>query len=199
MKYRQRVPGILTVVVLIIIAISASVLIHDSRSIGEATAVYRGVPVYYNGVVYSKSHGKHFARDGYYYGQKWQCVEFVKRFYHDALDHKMPEVFGHAKDFFEPSLRNGALNRQRGLVQYRNDEHEAPKPNDIVVFGFGRYGHAAIITKVDEKSVTIIQQNIYGKPKEKLRLSSHNGRFSLGSGKQAILGWLRKPSRAGHM
>ena len=62
---------------------------------------YRGVPVYDNGLLYFRNHGKNYSKDGYYFGQKWQCVEFVKRFYYQAKNHRMPDVMGHAKSFFD--------------------------------------------------------------------------------------------------
>lgn len=37
---------------------------------------------------------------GYYYGYKWQCVEYIKRFYYEAKGHKMPDSYGNAKDFW---------------------------------------------------------------------------------------------------
>ena len=80
------------------------------------------------------------------YGQKWQCVEFVKRFYYEAKGHKMPNGYGNAKDFFDDTLPQGAYNSQRDLYQYRNGGNMKPAPDDLVVFQRGLYGHVAIIT-----------------------------------------------------
>ncbi len=77
---------------------------------------YKGIPVYDNGLFFFRSYGKNYAPDGYYFGQKWQCVEFVKRFYHDARNHKMPDVMGHAQSFFDETLPDGAVNSRRGLL-----------------------------------------------------------------------------------
>lgn len=165
---------------------------EDQDTIGKEVDSYLGVPVYYNGPIYEKSYGKHYSSDGYYYGQKWQCVEFIKRFYHDALDHKMPEVYGHARDFFNLTLPHGAYNAERDLYQYYNGQEEKPEVNDILVFQDSTYGHVAVITKVEEEYIEVIQQNIYGKPREKFDIVEKNGQYSIGSQKKQPVGWLHK-------
>jgi len=62
---------------------------------------YKSVPVYYNNLDRTDDNRETFSSDGYYYGLRWQCVEYVKRFYYVAKQHRMPNVFGDAKDFFE--------------------------------------------------------------------------------------------------
>jgi surface antigen len=167
-------------------------LYEDESVVGDHLDSHKGVPVFYNGLVYVNSHGKHYNEDGYYYGQKWQCVEFVKRFYYDALGHEMPEVYGHAKDFFDPNLPHKAFNKRRGLVQYRNGEDVKPEVDDLLVFrDYSKYGHVAIVTKVTSDSVEVIQQNIFGKPRETFDMIVKDGHYIIGSNKKPI-GWLRK-------
>jgi hypothetical protein len=36
--------------------------------------------------------------------------EFVKRYDYEHLGHKMPDSYGHAKQFFNAALSDGALN-----------------------------------------------------------------------------------------
>src|SRR5206468_12421959 len=95
-------------------------LCYNSCRVGKLLDSYRGVTVHDNGLIYFRSYGRNYSADGYYYGQRWQCVEFVKRFYDQAKGHKMPEVMGHARSFFDESLSDGALNPRRGLQQFRN-------------------------------------------------------------------------------
>ena len=64
---------------------------------GKIIDNYRSVSVYYNGPDYNKDKVENFSPDGYYYGLKWQCVEYVKRFYYVTKHHRMPNVFGNAK------------------------------------------------------------------------------------------------------
>ena len=45
--------------------------VQDS-AVGTEIARYKGVPAYQNGNKVTKNHGKHYAKNGYYYGQKWQ-------------------------------------------------------------------------------------------------------------------------------
>lgn len=73
--------------------------LDEKNGIGKVIDSYKEVQVYYNGSDYSKNHGKNYSEDGYYYGYKWQCVEFIKRFYYLAKNHRMPDVYGNAKDF----------------------------------------------------------------------------------------------------
>lgn len=166
-------------------------VLKGSLAVGEVTDEIRGVRVYNNGPVYPESHGKHYTPDSsYYFGKKWQCVEFIKRYYFLVLHHKMPDGFGHAKDFFDPAIPQGALNKKRGLLQYHNGGNDRPRPDDILVFG-GRYGHVAIVTRVEEEELEVIQQNIFMRPREYFKIVQKDGKYTVGEGKKP-LGWLRK-------
>jgi len=163
-----------------------------SFATGDSIDAYNGIAVYNNGVDYSKSSGKHYNKDSsFYYGKKWQCVEYIKRYYHDHLLFTMTDGMGHAKDFFDPAVKQGGLNKRRGLLQFKNDDTEKPKVNDILVFG-GKYGHVAIVTNVSGNEVEVIQQNIYMQPREKFKLAVKNGICSIGD-KRKPNGWLRIP------
>lgn len=178
--------------VLVLFVVGASLfLVYDQRSIGKTIASYKGVPVHYNGILFIKSHGKHYSSDGYYYGQKWQCVEYIKRFYDQAKNHQMPNVYGHAKDFFDVNVPHGTLNKTRNLVQYKNGENERPQPDDLIVFNNTKYGHVAIVTQVTDKYIEVIQQNILGKPLERFTLKNANGKWFIGQYIKPV-GWLRK-------
>lgn len=165
---------------------------EGSALIGAKIADYQGVPAYQNGTKIEVSHGKHYANDGYYYGQKWQCVEYVKRFYYDALKHRMPNVWGHAADFFDPETEHGAINSARGLVQYKNGNNVAPKPDDLLVFRHDGFGHVAIITKVTKNTIEVIQQNVHGSPTSVHTLTRGKEGYTVGE-KHQPAGWLRLP------
>jgi surface antigen len=166
-----------------------SVITH-SLKVGDSVDAFNGVIVYNNGMDYPKSYGKHYSKDSFYYGKKWQCVEYIKRYYYDHLHFSMPDGMGNAKDFYDPQVNNGRLNKRRGLVQFRNDSISRPAVNDILVFG-GKYGHVAIVTKVNDNEIEVIQQNIYMTPREKFPLKQVNGIYSVGERKKPN-GWLRK-------
>jgi surface antigen len=164
--------------------------ITNSFTIGDSVDSFNSVIVYNNGIDYPESHGKNYSKDSsYYYGKKWQCVEYIKRYYSDYLHHKMPNGLGNAKDFFNSKLKHGELNKERDLLQFKNDSTDCPKVNDIFVFG-GKYGHVAIVMNVTKVEIEVIQQNIYMTPREKFKLTLKDGIYTVGE-KRKPNGWLR--------
>ena len=183
----------LCVIAVILGAVSlVGMLAYDARRVGTVLDTCRGVPVYDNGLLFFRGHGKHYARDGYYYGQKWQCVEFIKRFYHDAKDHNMPDGMGHARSFFDNTLSDGALNPRRALLQYRNGSAERPQADDLLVFTDTKYGHVGIVTEVGQNSIEIAQQNIHGHTRQRFSLIASNGHYFV-STPRTPAGWMRLP------
>jgi surface antigen len=165
--------------------------ITHSFTVGDSVDSFNGVVVFNNGPDYPESHGKNYSKDSnYYYGKKWQCVEFIKRYYYDNMHHKMPNGLGNAKDFFLAGLKQGEFNKERGLFQYKNDSTVCPQVNDIFVFG-GKYGHVAIVSAITKDEVEVIQQNIYMTPHEKFKLSLRDGIYTVGERRKPE-GWLRK-------
>ncbi len=159
----------------------------NKKCIGIVIDEHQGVEVHYNGWNIAHSYGKHYDADGYYFGHKWQCVEYVKRYYYLHLGHSFPDGWGHAKDFFDTSLAHGAFNKRRGLYQYSNAFKEDPKPDDILVYGNGKYGHVAIVTEVGEDYIEVIQQNVFIATRKRLVLRDSN----VDDGDNPPLGWLR--------
>lgn len=126
--------------------------------LGQVIDQFNGVNVYYNGKV-SNVIGRNVTDDGYNLGQKYQCVEFIKRYYYQRFNHKMPDSYGHAKDFFNSAIADGKFNPQRNLLQFHNGSATKPQVEDILVLGKSWYGHVAIISKVTDNEIEIIQQN----------------------------------------
>jgi hypothetical protein len=169
----------------------AVVLFWSNQRVGRVLDSYKDVPVYDNGLLFFRSYGKNYSQDGYYFGQKWQCVEFIKRFYYQAKGHKMPDVMGHAKSFFADNLADGALNARRGLLQYRNGSTNKPAPDDLMVFTDTKFGHVAIVTQVGQNSLEAIQQNILSGTRQQFSLVTSNGHYYVTSPRQPA-GWLRR-------
>ncbi|KDN12487.1 CHAP domain containing protein [Snodgrassella communis] len=71
----------------------------------------------------------------------------------------MPDSYGHAKDFFDASIADGHINPKRNLLQFHNSSPTQPKVDDIIVFSWSQYGHVAIISKVSNNEIEIVQQN----------------------------------------
>lgn len=159
---------------------------------GEVLDSYLGVEVFYNGEDFTKVSGRNLTDDGYNLGLKYQCVEFVKRFYYEQYQHKMPNSYGHAREFFDQSLPDVAFNYDRGLMQYRNIRYAKPQVNDIIVYdGFGSnpFGHIGIITEVTDKEVEYIYQNVGRKTRQRLKLVEYHGIWTIAD--YDVLGWLR--------
>ncbi|RQP35032.1 CHAP domain-containing protein [Burkholderia ubonensis] len=163
---------------------------HDT---GDVVDEINGVKIYYNGAINSTS-GRNLSTDGYNIGIKYQCVEFVKRYYYEHLGHKMPESRGNAKDYFDNNINDGETNKARNLIQFTNSSNTKPAVDDIVVFRpwiFNRYGHVAIISNVTSSTVEIIQQNPgpFGKSREIHHLTNQDGKWKIDNDR--LLGWLR--------
>jgi surface antigen len=160
--------------------------------VGDIVTTYRTIPVYSNGDNYTLSYGRHFSKNQYYYGQKWQCVEFVKRFYHDAFNHQMPSVWGHAIGYYDPTVLHGKLNKQRGMFQFKNGGSTSPQPDDLLIFDIAPFGHVSVISAVRENEIEVVQQNIAGRPRQTYRLEKKDGLFTIVA-KRKPIGWLRLP------
>ena len=174
--------------------VSKKINFNTAKSVGQAIDSINGVIVFYNGGVDNVTE-RNVSQDGYNIGLKYQCVEFVKRYYYEYLNHKMPDSYGHAKDFFAPDVRDGEKNKARNLIQYKNPSKEKPQANDIIVFSgtlFNKYGHVAIISNVTEDEIEIIQQNPgpYSKSRVTHKLSLKNELWEIDN--KDVLGWLRK-------
>lgn len=166
---------------------------HPRYAVGDVIDQFNDVSVYYNGGVANVS-GRNLTLDGYNLGLEYQCVEFIKRYYYQRFGHKMPNDRGHAKDFFLTSLPSDFLNPQRDLIQFHNKNKSSPQVEDIVVFApwlFNRYGHVAIVSKVESDYIEIIQQNPgpFGSTREKIPLNINNDEYTVDHDR--LLGWLR--------
>lgn len=164
-----------------------------SAKSGQVIDKYKGVNVFYNGRA-RNVFGRNVTKDGYNLGLKYQCVEFAKRFYYEAYNHKMPDSYGHAKDFFDPSIGHGKLNPKRNMVQFSNRQYTKPKVDDLCIIGpspGNQFGHLFIITKVTNTSVEFIQQNPgVGNPSRgTYQLQNEDGTWNLKV--PYLLGWLR--------
>jgi len=162
---------------------------------GQVIDTYKGVNVYYNGSV-KNLFGRNTTKDGYNLGLKYQCVEFGKRFFYQAYNHKMPNAGGNAADFFNSGLGHGEFNAGRGMYQFRNGQNEKPRKDDMGIIGPSRdnkFGHLFIITNVDESGVDFIQQNpgSQNPSRGKYELIYSDGNWTIKA--PNLVGWLRMP------
>ena len=129
---------------------------------GDSLGSFNGVTAYYNSGGINSCGNRHWSSDGAYsYGFKWQCVEFIRRYYYSALNHKMPNRWGNASNYFIEDIPSGSMNIERGLVQYHNGSI-MPQVNDLLVFQnmAGGLGHVSIVTNVTDSKISTIAQNI---------------------------------------
>ena len=166
--------------------------VFNPKKVGDTLDVFNNVYVFYNKNMNNTS-GRNVTKDGYNIGLKWQCVEFVKRYYYDHLNHKMPNSYGHAKDFFNPSLKDNQKNKDRNLVQFTNGSQLKPQVDDLIIFDaniFNAYGHVAIISKVNKNDIEVVQQNVGKESRETFKLVHKNNKWTVNG--NGVLGWLRK-------
>ncbi|WP_343696956.1 CHAP domain-containing protein [Flavobacterium sp.] len=196
MKFKKLAFIILSVLVLSYAGLKVvkKINLNSDYKIGQPIDNFNGVNVYYNGGVDHVS-GRNVTKDNYNLGLKYQCVEFVKRYYYEHYNHKMPDAYGHAKDFFNPEIKDGEWNSKRGLVQFTNPSEKKPEVGDLVIFSgslFNRFGHVAIISKVSENEIEIIQQNPgpFSSSRETIAFKFQNESYKVDN--ERLLGWLRK-------
>ncbi len=164
----------------------------SSPRIGMVLDAYNGIEVYYNGDIENVI-GRNTTPDGYNLGLKYQCVEFVKRYYYYHYKHKMPNTYGHAKQFFNPELPDRKYNSSRGLYQFSNGSMYPPDPGDILVFDGNDenpYGHIGIVTMNKDNVVEMIQQNVGQSTRSSFQLLKRHNKYYLADSN--VLGWLRK-------
>lgn len=158
--------------------------------IGTKIDSINNVMVYYNGG-YGNISGRNTTNDGYNLGLKYQCVEFVKRYYYKVYRHKMPNSYGNAIDFYDSEILDGEINKERNLIQFSNPSRFKPKMGDLIIFNktkMNKYGHVAIISNVNNSGIEIIQQNTR-KSRDKISYKLKNQKYLMTN--KRVLGWLR--------
>jgi surface antigen len=172
--------------------------LNPKYSIGEIIDEYNGVEVYFNGGI-NQVLGRNVTNDNYNLGLKYQCVEFVKRYYYIAFGHKFPNSYGNAIDFFNKQLMDGQYNSERGLFQYKNSSIVKPQIEDILIYEnsiFNRFGHVSLVTNIMNDEIEIIQQNPgpFVTTRERMTIKNENGLWKIKN--KRIIGWLRKETES---
>ncbi|TPN86903.1 CHAP domain-containing protein [Aquimarina algicola] len=169
---------------------------NSDYEVGQKIDSLNGVAVYYNGGVDNVVQRN--TKDGYNLGLEYQCVEFVKRYYFEYYNHKMPDSYGHAKSFYDKNFGDGEINTKRDLTQYSNPSGSKPRESDLIVMSgtiLNTYGHVAIIAKVTDRKIEIIQQNPgpFSPSRETFELiKTKDDTWKINDDR--VLGWLRKQS-----
>lgn len=128
-------------------------------------------------------------------GMKWQCVEFVNRYYLQVYNMNIRIAGENAKDYYRKAS-------DRGLVAYSNGivGTVEPQVGDIIVSeGTSRNdGHVAIVRKVTSDKIYLVQQNYLNTQSDAdgSFLRRHGNALEGFGGNDTsypIRGWLRKP------
>ena len=161
--------------------------------VGQKLDSLNGVYVYYNGGI-DNVEERNTSADGYNIGLKYQCVEFVKRYYYEFYKHKMPDSYGNAKDFFSPSVKDGELNKQRNLLQFTNPSAYKLEVGDLIIMdghSGNPYGHVAIVSMIYQDAIEIIQQNPGPFADSRALYSFEKTNLGYRVKNERVLGWLR--------
>ena len=126
---------------------------------------------------------------------KYPPVEFIKRYYAEALGVVLPDSLQSGMDFYDPAIPDGQVNSQTGLVQYTLPSMAPPRRNDIVVFSEASYdtrGHLAIVAEVNAQEIVLIQQNpgLLAKTRDPLRYYLRRKKWYVQH--PHIIAWLHK-------
>lgn len=128
------------------------------------------------------------------YGEHYQCVEFIRRFYSlrdDAAQRVDTSGWRHlnAVDYYNSP--------PAGFVAMLNGGPVPPAPDDILVFDEGGYGHVAIVRNVTSTSVDLIEENWSKTGVVSVSMTNTGGNFTVSSRQGRIevykaKGWVRR-------
>jgi len=150
-KY-NKIISILVVIFIVIFIIYK--YFEQGYKFGDKIGTFNGVDVYSNQLGKTNSLDSNYY-NGIYTGQKWQCVEFARRY----LIIKEGITFSDVDSAFEiPQAQFKTLDGV--LVKMSNDL----KPGSLIVWSNGYEkgltdGHVAIVSLVTPFGVTVVEQN----------------------------------------
>jgi|ERR1044071_1447028 surface antigen len=162
-----------------------------AASFGTNLGSFNGVTVFSNGssTFYS---GLSNTVNGIYTGIKWQCVEYVRRYYLVVYGANLGALYrGNANTWYDNAGK-------MGLDRFPNGSTTSPQVGDIITSNGGSFGHVAIVRSVTSNQVCTAQQNFSNDTTDVnrcLSLTISGGTFTVGgfSASFPIRGWLRRP------
>jgi CHAP domain len=162
----------------------------EAAPCGAVLTSYKGVPARSNQDYSYGSCGGQSA-----YGLRYQCVEYVRRFYHlvkgiETRERMTKKPWEHANTFFKTAA-------EKGLDAFQNGGPVPPLPDDILAFLGGPYGHVAIITAVTNDHIEFIEQNFSPTGTDRLDYNPVTHRVAdraVPGGMLILEGWLRPHS-----
>jgi len=156
----------------------------SATTFGAILGTVNGVNLYYNGTT-SPTTYNYF--NGTNTGYRWQCVEFINRYYLQVYGMDIRGTTGgNAYQYY-------GLASQKGLVAYINDGSVPPRVGDILCFSGGTgNGHVMIITEVGASQIKVAHQNGLSAMPIGAAFNRVGNKITPWSG-YSCQGWLRKP------
>jgi surface antigen len=126
-----------------------------AETFGTNLGNFDGVTVYSNDYPTYVS-GSNNVSQGLITGMKWQCVEFVRRYYLKIFSINLRALYsgGNANTWYDHA-------DDMHLARYANGSSVKPRAGDIIVSSGGTYGHVAIVSDVSDNEVCIVEQNFH--------------------------------------
>jgi len=129
---------------------------------GSIIGSSHGIPVYSNHCPKTCDHGIHYSH-GIYCGEKWQCIEFARRYWIEQYGITFPSV-KNACDLIRlkhcTSVKTG---KKYNVQQCHNGGHAAPMIGSLLLWSKEMNkrgtGHVAVITGKSKNKIHITQQN----------------------------------------
>ena len=119
---------------------------------------YYGVPAYVNHFIQTHHYEKNI-----YTGIKWECVEYVRRWYIKIFNITFPSIKDAVDIWNIPYAYDPVTKKKFRFDSIMNGTNAEPVVGDILVFTqneFYPYGHVAIITRLTQDYVYLAEQNI---------------------------------------
>jgi surface antigen len=148
--YDNKIFYVLSIGIIVAFWIQTEVL---ADPFGTPLGSYKGTVAYSNGTTTD------VGKESSDCGTKWQCVEYVHRFYYTVMC--MPQTPRHW-EFVQRAADYWDTCRDKGLEPHENGK-VAPQLDDILVWGTsvgGGNGHVAIVSEVRDDRVSVIEQNV---------------------------------------
>lgn len=160
---------------------------------GTLLGNFNNINVYSNGTSGNVSNEYNYV-NGTNTGMKWQCVEYVNRYYLSIYNMNI-RIAGHNAVDYYPNAS------ARGLSSYPNNGTISPQVGDLLCFSGNTYGHVAIVREVGANYLKVAQQNVSNSASDvnyNVSMSVSSGHYgvsgsSIGSN-YVCQGWLRKPA-----
>lgn len=162
------------------------------KEFGTEVGEYNGILAYSNGYNDYVSYEYNYV-DGYNTGMKWQCVEYVNRYYYIIYGMEIRIPGTNAEDYYGTAS-------DRGLIAYPNGGATSPQPGDILCSNGGDLGHVAIVREVTDDSIHVIHQNWANTEADNdkpINISVSDGHYTVSafSPTYPVQGWLRKENQ----